>query len=92
MYSAIGVAPSPKRWARSTFFRAVGGRHGTGDYRRHVQIAGYVFLVAVEALRAALATVTHLGILDRDSSVNGDSLPNGHRPSAGLFEILISHH
>ena len=44
------------------FLGSIRGRHGAGDNRREVQVACDVLLVPVEALRAALASVTHLAV------------------------------
>ena len=70
---------------------AIGGRHGAGDDRREVQVARDVLLVAVEALRAALASVTYLAVADRDAAVRCDALADASPAVRGAFQVLRAH-
>ena len=46
--------------------------------------------VPVDAEAAALATVAHLGVLDRDAAVPGDAPPHGRRPIGRTLDILVA--
>ena len=49
-------------------------RHGAGDDRGELQVTRDVLLVAIEALRAALAPVAHLAVVHGDAPVGCDAL------------------
>ena len=69
----------------------IGGRHGASDDRREVQVAGDVLLVAIEALRAALASVPHLAVADRDTSVGSDAFTDASPAFRAVFQVLCAH-
>ena len=46
----------------SLLFRTIRWSHRAGDDDREIKIPCDVFLVAVEAFRLALSTMTHLGV------------------------------
>src|SRR5258708_874849 len=70
---------------------AIGGRHSAGDDRGEVQVARDVLLVAIEALRAALAPVTHLAVAHRDTPVGCDALPDASATVRRDFQVLRAH-
>src|SRR5580658_4402338 len=73
------------------FLGPIRRRHGAGDDRRGVQVACDVLLVAIEALGAALAAVTHLAVVDRDATVGCDALPDARRAVLGHLQVLGAH-
>src|SRR5690606_7830188 len=69
--------------------RTVGRRDRTSDDGGHVEIASDVLLVAIETLRATLATVAHLGVFDRDASIRGYPLTNDHLARVVALQVLV---
>src|SRR5688572_4043619 len=70
------------------FFGSIRRCHRAGNDRREVEVTGDVFLVAIEALRTTLSTVTHFGVFHRDASVGRHSLSDAFLPILRGLEIL----
>jgi hypothetical protein len=49
-----------------------------------------VALVPVDTETAALAPVSHLGVLNRDATILGDAPPHGRRPIGRALDILVT--
>ena len=66
----------------------VRGQRGACEDQVRVEVAGQVLLEAVEALGLALATMPHVGVLDRHAAIFGDALPDA-RPAAGGVGLQV---
>ena len=71
------------------FLRTVGWGHGASNDGRGIKVPCDVLLVSVEALRFALSTMPHFGILHRDSPVWSHSLPNSRSARFCLLDVLV---
>ena len=65
--------------------------HGAGDDGRELQVTRDVLLVAVEALRAALAPVTHLAVVHGDAPVGCDALPDASPAVRRDLQVLCAY-